>query len=287
MNFKNVNQSDYLVYSDLQEGQVINSICYVVSVNKSVSRIGSNFYRIVVKTVDNKQMICTILDTADFDVLGFRLTSVVNKYVRLEALVQSYEDRFSLRFITMNVVEEVTPDLIMKFQKSIEGIDEYYNQVDSVYSGIFNSRFPLILKNKSYPNLYNGNVGGFIKMTWDMMIQCQTMLADIGYDNYLEVMFTSLLNYSTYLNKTSELNIVTDSFKIEFVAKIPNNDFTGRLIRETTSALIGLSKPNHLISVLIDKFFKDLLFVDNLKNVWDMTMSGGTAKCGDVNLLKY
>lgn len=287
MNFKSVGQMDYLVYSDLQDGQVVNSICYVVSVKKAVSTIETNYYRLIVRTVDGKQMVCTILDCQDFDRLGFRLNAIVNKYVRLEALVQSYQNRFSLRFITMNVVENVTPDLVMKFQKSIEGIDEYYLQVDSIYSEIFNSKFPLILKTKSYPNIYNGYAGGFVKLTWDMMIQCQSIFSDLEYDNFLEVMFSSLLNYSNFLNQTSELNIITDSFRIEFVSKISNADFTGRLIRETTASLIGLCKPNHLVSVLIDKAFNDLLFVDQLKSLWDLTMVGGTAQCGDIELLKY
>lgn len=287
MNFKSVGQMEYLVYSDLQHGEKVNAICYVVAVKKAVSDIGTNFYRLVVRSVDGKQMVCTILDTQDFDKLGFRLNAVVNKYVKLEALVQSYENRFSLRFITMNVVENVTPDLVMKFQKSIEGIDEYYEQVDSIYSTIFNSRFPLILKNKSYPNIYNGYAGGFVKLTWDMMIQCQSIFSNLDYDNSLDVMFASLLNYSNFLNQTSELNLVTDSFRIDFVSKIPNNDFTGRLIRETTASLIGLCKPNHLVSVLIDKTFNDLMFIDELKNLWDMTMVGGTAKCRDIELLKY
>lgn len=287
MNFKSVGQMDYLVYSDLQDGQVINSICYVVNVKKAVSDIGTNFYRLIVRTIDGRQMVCTILDTQDFDRLGFRLNAVVNKYVKLEALVQSYESRFSLRFITMNVIEDVTPDLVMKFQKSIEGIDLYYEQVDSIYSEIFNTKFPLILKTKAYPNIYNGYAGGFVKLTWDMMIQCQSIFQDLDYDNFLDVMFSSLLNYSNFLNQTSELNIVTDSFRIEFVSKIPNNDFTGRLIRETTASLIGLCRPNHLVSVLIDKTFNDLVFVNELKNLWDLTMVGGVAKCRDVELLKY
>ena len=287
MNFVTVNQKDYLVYNDLQDGQIVNSICYVVAVKKAVSQIGSNFYRLVVRTVDGKQMICTILDCQDFDRLGFRLNAIVNKYIKLEALVQSYEGRFCLKFIGMGLFENVTPELIMKFQKSIEGIDDFYEQVNSIYYSTFNSQFPLILKNKSYPSIYSGYAGGFVKLTWDMMIQCQSILADLNYDNSLEVMFNSLLHYSNFLNKSLELNIVTDSFKIDFISKIPNDDYIGRLTRETTASLIGLCKPNHIVPVLISKTFNDLMMIDELKNLWDLTMVGGSATCQGIELLKY
>ena len=287
MNFSSVGQMDYLVYSDLKEMQIVNSICYVVGVEKAVSRIGTNFYRIIVRTVDGKQMICTVLETNDFDVLGFRLNSIVSKYVRLEAQVQEFEGRFSLRFISLRVVETVTPDLVMKFQKAVEGIDNFYNDVNGIYSSLFDKSFPLILKNKSFPNIYNGYAGGFIKLTWEMMIQCQSVFQDLNYDNVLEVLFTSLINYSTFLSKHLETNLITDSDRIEFVSSIPNNDFTGRLVRETTASLIGLCKPNHIISVLIDKSFKDLMMINELKSCWDLMMPGGSSKCQGVDLLKY
>lgn len=287
MNFSSVNQKDYLVYSDLQEFQVVNAICYVVKVEKAVSRIDTNFYRLIVRTVDGKQMVCTILEIDEFDKLGFRLNAIVNKYIKLEAQVREGNGRFSLSFIGMNVVEDITPELVMKFQKSIEGIDDFYSQVNSIYYEIFNSQFPLILKNKAYPSIYNGYAGGFVKLTWDMMIQCQSIFHDLNYDNFLEVMFNSLLHYSNYLNKSLELNIVTDSFKIDFISKIPNNDFTGRLTRETTASLIGLCKPNHIVSVLIHKTFNDLMLIDQIKNIWDLTMMGGTATCQGIELLKY
>lgn len=287
MNFKSVGQMDYLVYSDLQDLKVVNAICYVVNVKKLVSDIGTNYYRLIVRTVDGKQIICTVLDTNDFDNLGFRLNSIINKYIKLEAQAQSFNGRFSLKFIGMSLVEPITPDLVMRFQKAIEGIEDFYNDVNEIYSSLFNSPFPLFLKNKSYPNIYNGYAGGFTKLTWEMMIQCQSMFQGLEYDNFLEVMFSSLLHYSSFLNRSLELNLVTDSDRIEYISRIPNNDFTGRLIRETTASLIDLCKPNHIISVLIDKAFRDLLMINDLKSCWDLMMDGGTSKCQGIDLLKY
>lgn len=287
MNFNSVGQMDYLVYSDLKEMQVVNSICYVVSVSKEVSRVDTNYYRLLVRTVDGKVMACTILDVNDFDKLGFRLNSLVNKYIRLEAVVRLGNGRFYLGFIGLSLVEQVTPELVMRFQKSIDGIDEYYSDINNIYSSIFGKPFPVILKNKYYPNIYNGYAGGFIKLTWEMMIQCQSMFQGTDYDNVLEVMFSSLINYSSFLNRSLELNLVTDSDRIEFVSNIPNNDFNGRLIRETTASLIGLSKPNHIIPVLINKAFNDLFIINNLKSSWDLMMFGGVSQCQGIDLVKY
>lgn len=287
MNFNSVNQMDYLVYSDLKDMQVVNSICYVVNVEKSVSKIDTNFYRLIVRTVDGKQMVCTILDVYDFEKTGYRLNAVVNKYVKLEALVQEFNGRLSLRFIGMNVIENITPELVLKFQKSIDGIEDFYSDVNSVYYSIVGEQFPLILKNKSYPNVYDGYAGGFLKLTWDMMIRCQAMMQDLPFSEGLEVMFKSLLFYSTYLNKYSEINIITDSDKIKMLSEIPNNTFVGRLVRETCSGLIGLGKPNHIVCVLIWKAFNDLNEINDLKRTWDLMMTGGVSKCHGIDLYKY
>lgn len=287
MNFNSVSQMDYLVYSDLQDNQVINSICYVVDFKKAVSAINTNFYRLVVRSVDGKQILCTIFDTNDFDLLGYRLNAIKNKYVRLEARVQEFEGRFSLRFINLKLIETPTPDLVLKFQKVVEGLDDYYSQVSEIHSQLFNQPFPLILKNKAYPSIYNGYLGGFVKLTWEMMIECQSVSSDLGYDEFLKVMFTSLIHYSTFLNQLHEKNLITDSDKIEFVSNIPNNDFTGRLVRETTASLIGLCKPNHIISVLIDKTFRDLIMIHELKTCWDLMKVGGVSKCQGIELSKY
>lgn len=287
MNFNSVNQMDYLVYSDLKAFEVTNSICYVVKVENSLSVVGSNFYRLIVRTVDGKQMVCTILDVYDFEKLGYRLNAVVNKYVKLEAMVQEFNGRLSLRFINMNVIDDVTPDLVLKFQKSIEGIEEFYSDVNSVYYSIVGEQFPLILKNKSYPNVYDGYAGGFLKLTWDMMIRCQSIMQDLPYTEGLEVMFKSLLFYSKYLNKYSEINIITDSDKIKMVSEIPSNDFVGRLVRETCASLVGLGKPSHIICVLIWKSFNDLIEINDLKRTWDLMMAGGVSECHGIDLYKY
>ena len=287
MNFNNVNQMDYLVYSDLKNLQVVNSICYVVSVENSVSKIDTNFYRLIVRTVDGKQMVCTILDVHDFDKLGYRLNAIVNKYVKLEALVQEFNGRFSLRFINLNVIDAVTPDLVMKFQKAIDGIEDYYSDVNSVYSNVCGESFPLILKNKSYPSIYDGYAGGFLKLTWDMMIRCQAMFQDLPFEESLEVMFKSLMFYSTYMNRRLEYNLITDSDKITMVSELPNNTFVGRLVRETCASLIGLGKPNHIICVLIWRAFNDIMEINDLKRNWDLMMIGGVTECHGVELYKY
>ena len=287
MNFNNVSQMDYLVYSDLKPFEVVNSICYVVKVENSISAINTNYYRMIVRTVDGKQMVCTILDIQDFDRLGYRLNAIVNKYVRLEALVQEYNGRFSLKFINLNVVEEVTPDLVMRFQKAIEGIEDYYSDVNSVYSSICGEQFPLILKNKSYPNIYDGYAGGFLKLTWDMMIRCQATFQDLPFNESLEVMFKSLMFYSSYMNKSLEHNLITDSDKISMIASLPNTDFVSRLVRETCAGLIGLGKPNHIVCVLIWKAFNDLIEINELKKNWDLMMIGGVTECHGIELYKY
>lgn len=287
MKFNSVGQNDYLVYNDLQGGQLVNSICYVVDYSRAVSAIETNYYRLVVRTVDGKQMICTIFDTDDFDKLGFRLNHIVNKYVRLEAKVQEFNDRYSLRFISLNVIETPTPDLVQKFQRTVDGLDYFYNDVNEIYQSIFGKPFPLILKKISYPSIYDGCLGGFVKLTWEMMIQCQSVSDGLGYDEFIEVMFSSLIHYSTFLQKAHDRNLITDSDKIEFVSNIPNNDFKGRLTRETTSSLIGLCKANHIVSVLIDKTFRDLIMIHDLKSCWDMMKVGGVSQCQGIELLKY
>ena len=192
-----------------------------------------------------------------------------------------------MRFSSLILVEEVNPDLVMKFKKVIENLDAYYDDLNSVFSNYVNEPFPSIIKSKGYSELYKGHMGGFVKFSWDMMINCQAAAADITQGDFMKILFYSLIHYNSYLDKVNTTNLVTDSDRIDLVSKIPNNDYTGRLIRETVSCLIGLTKPNHLIPVIITNSFNYILSMQNIKNNWEMLRPGGACECEGLNLIKY
>lgn len=287
MNYTSMGNKDYLVYSDLADGMIINHICYVLDVSSSISRIEQPFYRVVIRTVDGVVMVCPIFNIEEFNSLGFKLNYLKGKYIRLEAGVMENNGRFNLRFRGLKLCTEDLVSLSEKFQRKLEDIDSYYEELNEITKECLGMDFPKILKVKSYPSLYNGYGGGFVMYSWNLLMHCQIYSLDLDVELFRKVLLNSLLYYSNYLDKLGEYNIFPPSEKVNLVGNIPNTDYCFKLVRETVASLIGLSNTNHLIPSIIKMNSDLLLRTQKLKNEWTMLRPGGVINCEGIELIKY
>lgn len=287
MNFVSADNKEFLTYSDFQDNTDVEGVCYVVKVDNSISAIDSPYYRLIVRTVDGMLVPCVVFNIDDFNTLGYKLNFLKNKYIRLKASVREFNSKYSLRFLSLKLHEDVTPELTMKFMRSVENLDDYYSDLVSVFSQFVDDKFPSIIKSKSYPELYKGYMGGYVKFSWEMMINCQAAASDIEQQDFMKILFYTLIHYNEYLDKVNFSNLVTDSDRIDMVSRIPIDGHTSRLIRETFSCLIGLTKPNHLVPVIIVNAFEYIVKMRKVKDDWEMLRPGGVSECEGLKLIKY
>lgn len=285
MNIINVD-NQYLTYTDLMENTQINRICYVVDVNSSVSRLEMPFYSLLVRTTDGKILSCMIFDVDNFLSMGYKLNALKGKYIRLNCRVAEYRGKLSLRFISCEPVQ-ADVNIVNLFQKKIPNVEGYLQNINDVFDATIGKKLPTYLTLASYPQIYNGFSGGYVKFCWDVLMHCQTCIIDYEYNNFLDILYNTLINYNSYLELCNKINLVSDSDRIELVSGIVVNDNVGRLTRDTVSAVIGLSKPEHIVSCLICNVFDFIKNINSMKVNWDMLRPGGVYECDDYRLLKY
>lgn len=285
MNITSVD-NNYLNYNELVENTQINRICYVLDVYSSISKLDLPFYGLLIRTADSKVMNCTVFDVDNFLSMGFKLNSLKGKFIRLNCKVRTFNGRLGLHFISC---EMVTPDveIVNVFQRKIPKVDEFFDSVNNIFEVTIDKKLPTYFKVGSFPSVYNGYVGGYVKFCWDVIMHCQALVVDSDYEDFMLILYETLVNYHTYLQLESKINLVSDSDRIELVSRIPVNGYTDRLIRDTVCAVIGLSKPDHVVSNLITATFNYIKVMNSMKSDWDMLRPGGDLVCQDYQLKRY
>lgn len=285
MNITSVDNK-YLNYSELVENTQIDRICYVVDVDSSISRLNLPFFSLLIRTADSKTLPCMVFDVDDFLSMGFKLNAMKGKFIRLNCKVRLFEGKLSLRFISCEIV---TPsvDEIHLFQRKIPRIDEYFENVNGIFTATIDKKLPAYFKVSSYPSIYNGFSGGYVKFCWDVLMHCQAVVFDSDYENFMEILYETIINYHSYLQLESKINLISDSDRVELVSKLPANDNKDRLIRDTVCSVIGLTKPEHIVSNIIYSTFNYIKTTNSMKSNWDMLRPGGVYSCESYQLKRY
>lgn len=285
MNITSVD-NNYLNYNELVENTQIDRICYVLDVYSSISKIDLPFFGLLIRTADSKVINCSVFDVDNFLSMGFTLNALKGKFIRLNCKVRTFNGKLALRFISC---ELVTPDIetINVFQRKIPEVDQFFDNVNNIFEVTIDKKLPAYFKVGAFPNVYNGFVGGYVKFCWDVIMHCQAIVVDSQYDDFMLILYETLINYHNFLQLEAKINLVSDSDKIELVSKIPVNGYADRLIRDTVCSVIGISKPDHVISNIITSTFNYIRMVNSMKSNWEMLRPGGDFVCEDYQLKRY
>lgn len=289
MNFTNAEgKANYLNYEDLVIGEQVYRTTYVVDVKSSVTHYMEPYYILFVKTTEGPILPCFVFNVDDFNELGFKLNLLKGKYIKLNAkAVETEGKKISLRFIGLELIRTPNEQMVQAFTKKIEGIENYYKELNDFFKSSINKEIPEYLCLLSFPQIYNGYTGGYVKFCWDVLMHIMTVTSGTTDTDLLEILYNVFIHYNFYLNHLNKINIITDSEKIDLINKIPNSTTVDILSRNTLSSLMGLGKVNHYISVLIDSTFKYVNLNIEVKESWNTLRPGGECKCGDYTLLRY
>lgn len=287
MNFINAEgKEDFLNYEDLTNNSQVYRIAYVVDVSSSTSRLDKPFYTLFVRTTEGVVLPCFIFEIENFVSLGFKLNMMKGKYVRLNAKVTEDEGRVMLNFINLELVSP-TPEIISTFQKKIADIEQYSEDLNKWFMGYLGKPLSAHLSLVSYPEVYNGYVGGYVKLCWDVLMHVMAVTRDEPIEEMAEVLYNVFTYYNAYLETKSKINIITDSDKIDILMKMPSGDFAKTISRNTMAVLMGLGQPDHPISILLDSTFKFVNLNVAVKFSWKSLRPGGVFKCEDYQLSRY
>lgn len=276
---------DYLNYVDLVDGNQVNRICYVLDVKSSVTKMQQAFYTLFVRTTEGNVLPCFVFNTDDDTEKGFKLNALKGKYVRLNTRPQESDGSLILKYLSHEVVN-ATPEILQAFQKKIADVDKLLSDINSV-SSLTGVMLPEYFKTIQYPEIFNGFVGGYVKFCWQVLMSISTTCPSEMKAEALKVTLNIFIHYNTYLSLKNRINIITESDKLDILLKIPSNDFTGILVRNTMSSLMGLTKPTHVISLLICSLFKQVSMINSAFSEWEVLQPGGRFVCEDYELHRY
>lgn len=288
MNFTNAEgKGSYLNYEDLVNGEQLYRITHVVDVKSSFTQFKEPYYTLFVKTTEGFTIPCFIFKIDDFNDLGLKLNLLKGKYIRLNAKAIENDGKFILNFIGLELINAPNESMTSTFLKKVEGIEKYYSDLNGFFTSALGKQIPEYLCLLSYPQIYNGLVGGYIKFCWDVLMHVQTVTIDDFNEDLINILYSVFIHYNFYLDRCNKINLVTDSDKIDLLTAIPNDTFAGVLSRNCLSALIGLGKPDHVVSVLIHSTFKFVNLNIEAKMSWNTLRPGGECTCGEYTLLRY
>lgn len=286
MNFINADETIYLDYANLNVNTQIDKVCYVLDVSSSVSKLDTPYYILFVRDVNGVVMPCMIFNIDDFIGVGFKLNYLKGKYIRLNCRVREYGPRLSLNFVGYSVLN-TSEELTKAFQKKIENVDSYLDDLNSIFKHVIGKELPNYFKISAFSSVHNGYSGGYVKFCWDVVMHSQATIADSNYEDFIYILYTTLVNYHSYLELVSKINLISDSDRIELVSKIESGSHKDRLVRDSVSSIIGLGSPSHIVPVIIHSTFNYVKLMDDLKYGWSILRPGGELVCGDYKLLRY
>lgn len=293
MNFINAEgKGEFLNYEDLVNGHQFYRTTYVVDVKSYFTQFKEPYYSLFVRTTEGYTLPCFVFKIDDFDELGLKLNLLKGKYVKLNCKAVENDGRFILNFIGLELINTPNESISSMFQQKIVNIEKYYEELNGFFASTIGKEIPKYLTLMSYPQIYDGFVGGYIKFCWDVLMHIQIVCIDqLDEGNFgielANILYNVFIHYNLYLDRCNKINIITDSDKIDLVSAIPNDNMVNVLSRNCFSALIGLGKPSHLISVIIHSTFKYIDLNNQVKASWNTLRPGGESECGDYVLSRY
>ena len=284
--------NEYLRISDLNVNEEYVKVAYIEDSKASISKVMSGFYTFYIKDCEANIITGNLFNVEDFIKSGLIATKLKRKPVKIRFITQDLGGRISL---LISSIEEYREAFDYKsFIGFLEDAEQNLVSVEKVLKSVLGSKVSLNrdYKDNSLVGIYNGKCGGYanlLQMVVYNLISLQ-VLPNINFKTLMEIFYFVQNRYYKYLVKETNSEILSTADKMEFLFEtqqvLKGHDLS-KIITECVSGLCGLSKPEHLYSVLIYKSFKDNIECINLANIYSTLVLGGTTKVGDLTLTKY
>lgn len=288
MTFSKVDDSKnvYMSESDLSKDSEVSKICYVINKRYGQTWTKDGFYKLLLKTIDDVTFNGMIFNLSNFISIGLDMNKIIGKFIRITGQPQIYNGKYSFIIEKIEIVEqeEIPREIKSAFVGTVENLDQFYDDCNKLFQSI-GKVFPVDLKFKSYGSIYNGKVGGFLKLLSDwsfMVMSC----ADSYGDSIIKYLVETSLIYRNYLDMLSETNVITTGDKTKIIVESSANGFSPISI-DAIQGILGLGKPEHLFANIIVECFNTCLKISNMKSDWKSIPMGGVLLSKDYCLKKY
>lgn len=279
---------EFLYLSHFNEQHVNKKVCYVLNYSAGVSKTNKGFYSLFIKTADEKNVTipAMIFDPKDFIDQGLDVASLKGKFIQISGNTQVFNGGYSL--IVSEVVKLGNIERPDAFIGKLSNLDEWFNDLSKMSKEMdASSPIPLLYKSKSYPSIYSGIVGGYIKFgsTWLLHLM-------VYFDDYGEILYKVFYNcyvyYSKYLDRLNLLPIVTTMDKLEILKSLPSgNDDVSIITMDSMQSILGIGKPEHLISHIIYENFMLVYSIAEKDELWRSIPKGGVKLLTNATLRKF
>lgn len=284
--------SEYLKISDLNINEEYVKVAYIEDSKSGISKTMSGFYTFFIKDCEANIITGNLFNVEDFIKSGLVANKLRRKPVKIRFVTQDIKGRISL---LISSIEEYREAFDYKsFIGFLPDAEQNLISVEKVLKSILGDKVSLSreYKDNALVGIYNGKCGGYanlLQMVVYNLIAVQ-VLPNINFRSLIEVFYIVQDRYYKYLVKETNSDILSTADKMQFLFEtqqlVQGHDLS-KIITECVSGLCGLSKPEHLYSVLIYKSFINNIESINLANIYSTLVLGGTTQVGELKLTKY
>lgn len=289
--FKKVESNDehYLSEADLVNQLPCNVICYVIKSFSKISKVDTGFHTLLVKTCDGLTVPARIFyaDMDGFIESGLDVNSLKGVFIEMECTPSIWNGQYTIIVKRVYMIDQGTIKDKDKFLEKVEDVDTLLGQCERAFSSLNVGVLPTVYKINSYPSIYNGALGGYVKFAWTWIYKCMVYSSELG-TKFLDVLYHSILVYGKYLDQLKLEDYDSNRTKISLLKTIGGeSDEIIELTIDVVQAILGLGKPEHLIANIIVNEFNDTMSISKMFNDWKILTLGGVSSSRDYLLRKY
>lgn len=278
---------------NLKEEDLVNKIpfsriCYVVNQGSGISKIEKGFYRLTVKTCDGLSVPAMIFDLKDFINSGLDVAALVGKFIEIQGTTSTWGYSYSIIVDKIFLIDQDCVEDKDLFLGKTEDVDLLLQQCAGAFKNLDNCSVPSIYRIGSYPSIYNGEVGGYVKFIWKWIYQCMVYSNDMG-SEFLSTLYYTIIYYGRYLDRVNSSDIITCRDKIDLLKSIPTieGSSVNSVVFDAMQAILGLGEPEHLFAHVVYNTFKNTQLTATMLSDWRITVMGGASTSKGYVLRKY
>lgn len=285
-----VSKSTNLNLNDLIENGEYTKRAYVLSVRGDLSRFEKGFFTFYLKDENGCVVAGRKFDIKDFIETGYEASTLKGKMVDVEFKAQKYNGSWS--FIIYSIKPSANAGDFERFLGKID-VTKDVAYAERLYSEIYGTewKFPENWKHLSFSSIGQGRCGCVARVFVNVSkaLWCYKDLPSVDTRMLLKFFETSFTQYVKYVQQKENLNIVSVTSAIDLLIetrRLYQEDYT-ELALDVTSAMLGLDKPKHLYSHLINSELENQIRALDLIFTNSALSAGGSSYVRGVNLLRY
>ncbi len=284
---------DYLKVSDLVEGLIYTKVALVSSAEAGLTKTSSGYAKFYLKDVDSNVISAFLFDVKDFAFSGITLAQLRGKPVEVRFVTQILNGSMSLLVDGSFGIKEWKGEFDRKKFVDIINFDE------EVINGIGRTVFkdaswsiPIGYKTISSDSVGQGRVGAFAKqveLALHSVMGAGTLLEG-DFEETLRIFFIASDFLFRKVRQQQDAGVLEDVEVFDLLVACSGQyreDPYYPVILDTVKAVLGNSKPKHLVSHIITDAFNQALRVINLVCINKSLVHGASKIIGGEALLKY